>query len=260
VGDVCVKFKEIQMENIGEYLKEIRLSKKLTIENISNQTKLKTYIIEQIENNDFNAIGDVGFIKIMIITYCRAVEGNEESVQKRLAQLFDKPSEPPIKIQDAKNEKAVIISPNAIYFVLLGVLIICLTVAIIHLYRSDTFSFNAIREQLAATERRVRPTPQESEQAPDSLWIMQRRIFYETNEIVADEERQVPVTARVSLFQRSTATTEASSRVFNVSNHYVFDNTDYVGEMIFNHVISPLNPEILEFPVRLAEENGDEEY
>jgi len=66
------------MENIGEYLKEIRLSKKLTIENISNQTRLKTYIIEQIENNDFNAIGDVGFIKIMIITYCRAVEGNEE--------------------------------------------------------------------------------------------------------------------------------------------------------------------------------------
>ena len=247
------------MENIGEYLKDIRLSNILTIEDISNQTRLKTYIIEQIENNDFTAIGDVGFIKIMIITYCRAIGGDEDLVQNRLSQLFDKPSEPPLKIQDAKNEKAVIISPNAIYFVLLGVLIICLTVAIVHLYRSETFSFNAIREQLAATERRVRPTPQESELTPDSLWIMQRRLFYETNEIVADEERQVPVTARVSFFQRNTTMAETSSRVFNVSNHYVFDNTDYIGEMIFNHVTSPLNPELPEFPVRLAEENGDVE-
>jgi len=239
------------MENIGDYLKEIRESSKLTVENVSNQTKIKTYIIEQIENNDFAAIGDVGFIKIMVITYCRAIEGDEGLVQNKLTQMFDAPSEPPIKIAGAKNEKAVIISPNVIYFILLGILIICLTVAIIHLYRNEAFSFNAIREQLATTERRTRPTPQVSDLTPDSLWIMQRQIFYETNEIVVGEERQIPRTTRTNLIQRSSNVEIV--REFIPSNHYITDDTDYVGEMIFNNVVSPLNPELLPFPVIMVD-------
>ena len=245
------------MENIGKYLKDIRESLDLTIDDIASQTRMKTYIVEQIENNDFIAIGDVGFIKIMIITYCRAIDGNEELVQKRLTQIFDKPSEPPIKIVDAKNEKAVIISPNIIYFILLGILIIFLTVAIVHLYRNEAFSFNAIREQLATTERRTRPTPQVSELAPDSLWIMQRRIFYETNEIAVDDERQIPRTTRTNLIRRNN--NNVVSQVANTSNHYMLDDTDYVGDMIFNQVVSPLNPELLELPVIPTETEAEEE-
>jgi len=245
------------MENIGDYLKTVRESLNLTIEDISSQTRIKIYIIEQIENNDYMAIGDVGFVKIMIITYCRAINGDEELVQSRLTQMFDAPSDPPIKITGAKNKKAVIISPNVIYFILLGMLIICLAVAIAHLYRNEAFSFNAIREQLATTERRTRPIPQVSELTPDSLWIMQRRIFYETNEIIAGEERQIPRTTRTNIIRRSNNI--AVLQEVNTPNYYIFDDTDYVGELIFSNMVSPLNPEILELPVILVDAEIEEE-
>jgi len=231
------------MDNIGKYLKEQRESLDMTIEEAAQQTKLKDYIIEQIENNDFEAIGDAGFTKIMVITYCRAVDGREDLVLRRLSQLFDKRIEPPTKITSVKNKKSVFVSPNHIYFALLGVLVVFLTFALIHLYRNEAFSFNAIREQLATTDRRDRTTSQPSELSPDSLWLFQRSLFNEINNIASDAERAEPRTARADTGLRNNQNDDsANSRNFNASRHFITDRTDYVGELLFDNAVSPLNP------------------
>ena len=233
------------MDNIGKYLKEQREALNLTVDDVAQQTKLKSYIIEQIENNDFDAIGDAGFIKIMVITYCRAIEAREDLVQRQLSHLFDRHIEPPTKITSVKNKKPVFISFNHIYFCLLGLFIAFLTFALIHLYRNGALSFNVIREQLATTEQRVRTTSQPSELGPDSLWIFQRNLFNEVNNIVAGAERSDPRTARTDVAQRNNQNNNnLSGRNFNRSRHFILDRNDYVGEMIFNNVTSPLNPEL----------------
>ena len=221
------------MESIGNYLKEKRESLNLSIDEIANETRLKTYIIKQIESDDFAAIKDVGFIKIMVITYCRAVEADEDLVQKKLNQIFDAPPEPPIKINTVKNKKTIMLPKNITWFTSLGVLVVALTCAFYYLYKQESFSFNAIREQLAAMERKqVVPQPV-IEVEPDSLWAYQRSIFdsidvslYETGVVAVNEE--------------------INTRTIREANpkRYLADSNDYVGQLIFNNKYGPLNPEL----------------
>ena len=221
------------MESIGKYLKERRESLKLTIEEVANETRLKTYIIKQIETDDFAAIKDVGFIKIMVVTYCRAVEADEDLVQKKLNQIFDTPPEPPIKINTVKNKKAIMLPKNITWFASLGLLVIMLSSGFYYLYQQDSFSFNAIREQLAAMERRQITPPQVVEVETDPLFALQRSLFDPVEENIFEPEAAVineEVTRRIPL--------EANPR------RYLQDSYDYVGNKIFKNVISPLNPEL----------------
>jgi len=232
------------MEGIGYILKDKRESLGLSIEDVSVQTKLKPYIIENIESNNFDEIGDVGFVKIMVITYGRALSINDEIIQSKLIQLFDKPIDPPIKINTVKNTKPVVVSPNIIYFLLLGFLIIFLTVSLVHLYQSEALSFNAIREQLVVTERRIRTTNQPSEVGPDSLFVFQRNIFNESNNITEEIDRPDVRMTRLDTVPRNNKVVSNNQRTFNTSTHFIEDSYDYVGEMIFNNVTSPLNPDL----------------
>ena len=230
------------MESVGKYLKEKREKANLSIEEVSLQTRLKPYLLNQIEEDDFKAIGDTGFIKIMVVTYCRAVQGSEELVLKKLTQLFDQPTEPPIKINTAKNVKPVLVPTNLIYFFLLGCLVLLLSLGMYNLYKKGSFSLNDIKKQLASIEKTVRPVPQVVEVQPDTLWAQHRRLFHESNNIT-EEEPMTANTARVDTVPK-VAKTENNIRTFNTSRHYLQDKTDYVGQLIFNNKPSPLNPDL----------------
>ena len=229
------------MESIGKYLQERREALGLSIEDVSQSTKMKTYIIEQLEKDDFAAIDDIGFLKIMIITYSRFLEVDTEQVQAKLVQLFEKKTETPIKIESAKNKKTVFIQPNTIYFVLLGLMIIGLSYTLFKLYRDGSISLNAIRNQLTTTEQRTRTSSEQTALEPDSLWIFQRQLFHEINNIQIDSEVPEPIFDRLRFFSRSFKKDE-SAKIEVFERHYLNDNTDYVGEMIFENKVSPLNP------------------
>ena len=235
------------MESIGKYLQETREALGLSIEEASQNTRLKTYIIEQIENDDFTALGDVGFTKIMIITYSRFLQADLSKVQEKLTKMFDKPSEPPIKIDTVKNKKTVFIQPNTIYFILLGLLIVLLSFSVVKLYKDDSFSFDAFRVQLATTEIRSRTPIQQTEVEPDTLWVLQRQIFHEVNNLQIDGEIPEPIINRIGFFSRNT-NREENVPIYIHSRTYLQDNTDYVGEFIFGNAITPLNPEIKPLP------------
>ena len=242
------------MESIGKYLKEQREALGLSIEDVSKDTRMKTYIIEQIERDDFEAIGDVGFLKIMIITYCRSLQADTDKVQAKLVQLFDKPTEPPIKIDTAKNQKTLFIPPSAIYFLLLGLLIVFLTFFIIKLYRDDAFSFNAIRTQLATTnEVRPRTPVMQEELVPDTLWVYQRQLFNDLNNIQTEREITEPIMERIRFFGRRPESSSSSSdnvQTRILSSYIIQNKADYVGEFIFGNQITPLNPYLGEFLFR----------
>ena len=231
------------MDSIGQYLKEKREALNYSLDYVSNETKMKKYLLEQIENDDFDSISDVGFIKIMVITYCRAVKGNEELVQKKLIKIFDKPIEPPIKINTAKNVKPVVISTNFIYFVLLGFFVIFLAFSLFNLYKKGTFSFNAIKNQISSAERKVRSVNTDNSAQPDSLWLMQRKLFNEKNNIDPQYSKPEVKTVIIDTASKKNDKKSQDVRNFNKSRNYIQDKTDYVGLLIFNNQISPLNPD-----------------
>jgi cytoskeletal protein RodZ len=231
------------MESIGKYLRERRESLGMSIEEIANETRLKPYIINQIETNDFRAIEDVGFIKVLVITYCRALQGDEERVQSKLNQLFDKPSEPPIPIDTAKPKKPIILPNNLIWFVSLGLLIVVLTIGFVQLYQSEAISLNAIKYRLAETTKKSTSSSTVSVATPDTLWEYQQRIFEEVSQIAQTVEETVNVRparerpVREKSVSARTATVDRQSE-----RRYVGDENDYIGQLIFNNVESPLNP------------------
>ena len=228
------------MESIGKYLKAQRESLDLTIEAVAQSTRIKSYHIKQIEDDDFDAIGDVGYIKAIIITYCRAIDSNEEIVKNKLEKLFNKPIEPPIKINTAKNVKPVIFSLNVIYFFFLGILAILLTIALLTIYRKGTFSINDIKNQFAAIEKKAPKPIVLDDLQPDSLWSYQRNIFNITNNI--DNETGISATS-ATINTKIDSTIKNNIKPRNTANHFVRDKTDYIGELIFNNVESPLNPQ-----------------
>jgi len=242
---------EIDMDSIGKYLKERRESLSLSIEEVSNETKLKTYIIEQIERDDFAAIADVGFSKIMVVTYCRALQGDVDQVLKRLNQIFDQPSEPPIKINTVKPIKPVILPNNLIWFISLFLLIGVLTYAFIYLYKDKSFSWDAIRKQLAATPSKEVVNTQQPYAEPDTVLISHKRVFEESiNTSVAEPPNETNISTLIEPDNEAygltgmpliQSTLEQTTREVSI---YLKDKTDYVSNLIFNGKISPLNPEI----------------
>ena len=231
------------MDSIGKYLKERRESLNISVEEAAKNTRLKEYILLQLENDDYKAINDVGFTKIMAVTYCRFLEGDITAVQSKLKELFDTPTELPVKKvpKKTKIKKTRFIPTNLIYFFLLGVLISFLGYAVFRIYQNESISFNYIRDVLKSTERNERPATQMVDVPQDSLWLHHRQIFHEMNNISPQTEFVTPVENRNRLtLRRENATTNDTP----FSRHFIHDQTDYVGEFIFNNQPSPLNQEI----------------
>ena len=237
---------ENRIENLGEYIKTKREEQELSIDDVSQSTKIKTYILRQIEDNNFDGVDDIGLIKIMITTYSKHLKIDPDLIQAKIVQLFDKPLEPPVKITTAKTKKTMFIPTNAIYFFLLGLLIVFLGVSIYKIYKNDTFSFNALKQQFAATttETKDRTPVQHEELPPDTLWVLQRQIFHETNNIPTNAEPNEQIVERLGFFGRRSENTNVAVRTVNFNRAYLYDDTDYVGEIIFKNKISPLNPEM----------------
>ena len=59
------------MESPGEYLKREREIRGVSLEDISNVTKIRVGLLVSIERNDFNALPVAAFIKGFIQAYCR---------------------------------------------------------------------------------------------------------------------------------------------------------------------------------------------
>jgi cytoskeletal protein RodZ len=233
------------MDSIGKYLKEKRESQNLSISKISEEIKLKEYILNQIENDDFDAIGDIGFIKIMVITYCRALGGDEELVLRNIKAKFDKKTEPPIKINTAKKRKRpILLSMGLIYFVLLILLVFVLSLSVIKFYKQGSMSFKAIREQLAFSDNKEKPVAEEKiETDVDSLWTKHREIFNKTNQI-NDDNITVINTTKIDTSNKTNTQEITPQRPLNNNHNYLNDNTDYVNLLIFNNKKTPLNQEI----------------
>ena len=235
-----------QVDTIGSYLRHKREEQNLTIEEMANETRLKAYIIEQIERDDFDAIEDVGFIKIMVITYCRALNGDEGWLQRKISTQIDKETEPPIKINTAKNVKPVILPNNLIWFVCLALLIAILALAFAHLNNRGIIDFS-FRDQFASAKQTATPDTTEVEEAPiDEIFSAHTAIFDEAHNIENNTaENTEPTTPSVPVVNR---TQRGRNRevipIEPIHRLYREDKTDHVSNLIFDDIKSPLNPDL----------------
>ena len=195
------------IESIGAYLKSLREQKKITLEKVSENIRIKVRLLEDIENNVFTNLGGTGYAKAMIINYARNLGADEE----KILHLFDEQiNQKPEFVPHVKSiqPKKLFIPPKIFLFFLLIIVIIALTYLIIHLYSNNVLTWPPFKktEQKTETIKKV-----ESPVKTQTLDLQEKR----------DTLKEVD----------QTAFNETALR----------DTTDYLNEFMFKDKESPFN-------------------
>jgi len=194
------------IESIGSYLKSLREQKKMTLEEISELTRIKVRLLDEIENDIFSNLGGVGYAKAMIINYARHLQADEEKIISIFNEKF---SQKPIHISRDKSieEKKFVLPSNFFAIILLVAVIITLTILVIYLYNNGILSW---------------PPFQRVEKEKIEV---KEEVFETSSELQELEEELLP---------------EETSELNKQALH---DTTDYLNELMFKDKESPLNYE-----------------
>jgi cytoskeletal protein RodZ len=114
------------LDNLGQYLRELREEKNLTITAVQKDTKLSLEQIDSMETNRLTRLGNHGIARAMVYTYVRFLGADEAKAM----YLFDL-GWPPLKHtkfnpQTPLKEKKVLISTNFIWMISIIILAVIL--------------------------------------------------------------------------------------------------------------------------------------
>ena len=123
------------MENIGEILKNARTENKISIEKVSEITRIKIKFLTDIENNKFDDLGGSGYTKAMITTFAKTVGVD----QRKLLNIFNEKHQD--THSDYKRKRSIqplkiMIPTNLLYLIILVILIIVLSITVTKFYKN----------------------------------------------------------------------------------------------------------------------------
>jgi len=124
------------MESIGKYLKNLREEKNLSLEQISEQTKIKVRILQGIERDNFDSLGGDGYAKAMLLNYAKHVDGNSQKILEKYSETHQTKDISYIIESPNVVQNKMLISGNILYIILLVILVVTLTFVTIHFYKN----------------------------------------------------------------------------------------------------------------------------
>lgn len=211
------------MESLGQYLRSIREEQNLTIEYVRNEIKLTSEQISAIENNQLSKLGNYGFSRAMVYSYCRFLGADEKITMNLFDMLLPPQRQNNFVPQTPIKEKKLLISINFIWIVAIIIIIVILGSIIWISYSKGYLKrpFDNLKKNQDSTKV-VIAAPKEIDK-PDTL--RQRML-----RIANSSTKSKPVSPK---------TPKANVIIQKQLNA---DTTDYVNDLIFNTEDSPFNP------------------
>ncbi|MEA3475183.1 MAG: helix-turn-helix domain-containing protein [Candidatus Cloacimonadota bacterium] len=91
---MTIKYSSMQYETVGEYLRNIREQKNISLDEISKSTKIKLHFLKAIEDEQIKDITDLAYARLTVLNYARYVGANltetlnlfNKNIQKRPAK------------------------------------------------------------------------------------------------------------------------------------------------------------------------------
>jgi len=203
--------KSLEKATIGKYLSSLREEKGLTLDDISEITKIKVRILENVEKNLFDDLGGIGYAKAMILTYAKALEISEDKVHRLLQNQFN--YKQPHVVRDLSTEPKKFLLPSKTFSVLLLiVVVVLLSYLVVNLYVDGVLTWPPFKK--AETEKKIEPKDStEKTDKNDSKKSSKPK----KTEIVMLEQKEKPVENTIN------------------------DTTDHLNELIFKDKKSPFN-------------------
>jgi cytoskeletal protein RodZ len=98
------------MESVGEFFKQVRETKGLTIDEVASKTRIRTDFLKALEDGNFAILPDQVFAKGFVRTYARSLGLDEEDAMHRFTQsagaFYDKQEERErLRLRQAEDER-----------------------------------------------------------------------------------------------------------------------------------------------------------
>ena len=101
------------MENLNDLLRSTRESKGLSIDDVSNRTKIRVKIIEAIEQGDYKSAGAPAYVKGFVKIYADYLGLDTKSILKQHAHIFEDFNKPFLMVGKEDEQDAPLIqTPN----------------------------------------------------------------------------------------------------------------------------------------------------
>ncbi|MDP8203888.1 MAG: helix-turn-helix domain-containing protein [Candidatus Tenebribacter mawsonii] len=203
----------VESITIGKYLSSMREQKNLTLENISENTKIKVRLLEKLEGDLFDDLGGIGYAKAMILTYAKALGITEDQIHELLQKQFNSSIQYVPSHNSAQPRKFLF--PTKIFSVMLLIIVIALlTFLVVNLYQDGILTWPPFKK--AESEILIKP----KEKTEETLNKDTKETIKEMNnkdKMVKMEQLQNPETTVIN------------------------DSIDHLDELLFKDKESPFN-------------------
>jgi len=151
------------VDSIGQYIRNIREEKNLSIDDLARITLIKKNHLELLEEDNIEALGGFGVVKSYAYSIVRKLNINQGKVISIIENKYPEYKVDNFKSLEYKQEKKFLISANMIYAILLITITIFLIIYVVDVFKnSDSLIFKAHAENKEV---------QAEEQVPEKIMI-----------------------------------------------------------------------------------------
>jgi cytoskeleton protein RodZ len=159
------------MESIGEFFKQVRETKGLTIDEVASKTRIRTDFVKALEDGNFAKLPDQVFARGFVRSYARSLGLDEEDAIHRFAQsagaYYDKQGERErLKVRQAEEERKRKSNRKAVA-IAIGIAILTL-IFLLSREQSSLLVRRSTSDLPASASKRTAPPISESQDAPPS--------------------------------------------------------------------------------------------
>lgn len=145
------------MEKIGESLRQTRMEKGLTLEQIESGTNIRRRYLEAMENEDWKKLPEDVYIKSFLRTYCRYLGLDEKEYLDYFNKEFKPEVEPEVK--PIKQEFEMPVLPRRKTGFILGIIAIILLFGISYFYRNYLLPLDEIKKPSVIDNTKIPDKP-----------------------------------------------------------------------------------------------------
>ena len=166
------------MESLGKYLRELRLQRDLSYDQVWQDIRLAEQNIRALEVNRLFDVGNYGYVKAMVFNYARYLEADVDKVMAELKIMMPENTKKEFTPRKTLKESKIMLSTNFLWTV--GILIFVAILGSILLYSYNQGWLQT--PELFERHTEVAESPEvktDEEQKPDSM-RMRMRILSES--------------------------------------------------------------------------------
>jgi cytoskeletal protein RodZ len=178
---------------IGKYLQSMREKKNLTLEDVSEITKIKVRLLIKLESNNFDDLGGIGYAKAMIVTYAKSIGITEDQIHELLQNQFN--TKPQYILKSSSTQPRKFLFTTKIFSIMLLIIVIALlSYLVINLYQDGILTWPPFKNadsgmQIIPQKKTEKPLESESKKVipknkkEDEMVLMEQIVKTEVNTI-----------------------------------------------------------------------------